>query len=537
MAPLPRAIPHHLHLPAGTAHTRRTPTLVAMATANGIAQFPTAAIAVALPTIHSDLDASTSQLQWTITAFTLAMSAFLIASGRLADSFGRRRVLFAGTGVFVAGSVLAAAAPNAAVLIAGCALTGLGAAGMIPTSLAVIVASYPPDQRGLPIGVWGAASAVSSAVGPLLGGALTGAIGWPAIFGFGAVVAGGLVAVALWATAESNDPQAEHRIDGTGLALAAASMTTLSLAVIQAPTWGLTSVTTLVLGAVALVLLVLFLVVERRAPAPLVDLSFFRSRNFSGATIVLFVLNFTLITALFFLPLQLQELLGSSVTEAGVQLLPLMGLMVVTLPVGGPLAERTGPLLPIVVGVAGMAGGMVWLSSADAGVTYGGLWPAMALVGAGTGLALTPMNLAAMNAIPSRQSGAAGGVFTTLSGLGVSFGVAVGGAVFNAVQLSRTESLAGDAGVSVDGATAQSLDGLLSGAPGASQTLATFPSSQQAALTTAVREAFADGLARAYQLGAVVALVGLVLALALVRARPPADDDVPTDVAGAPPTA
>jgi EmrB/QacA subfamily drug resistance transporter len=534
MALLRPATHRGLHLIPETRHPRRLPTLVAMAAAAGIGQFPTSAIAVALPTVHQELDASLSELQWMITAFTLAMSAFLIASGRLADTFGRRRVLLAGTAVFAGGSVVAALAGTAGMLIAGTAVAGIGVAAMTPSSLSIVVSSYPPERRGLPIGVWGASTALAQAFGPLIGGALTGGPGWQWIFWLNVAVAGAVIAVALWATAETRDPDAEPHIDTAGLGLAAAGLLTLTLPIIQAPTWGWGAPQTIILLAVAVALVLAFGLVERRSSAPLVDFGFFRRRNFSGATTVLFVLNFALIVALFFLPLYLQEQLGFSATEAGVRLLPLMGMLIVMLPLGGPVAERIGALPPIAVGVGVTALSLFVLAGAGVDTSYGDVWLPMALVGGGTGLALTPMNLAAMNAIPTRHSGSAGGVFTTLSGIGIAFGVAVTGAVFNSLQLSQTQSLAADRGIQVSAQQAQGLDGLLAGAPGARSTLAEFPHRTQEALEHVVREAFMHALGGAFRVGGFVALGGLLLALALIRRRPPADELEARQEAGAP---
>ncbi len=524
MAFLRPATPRGLHLLPHVVHPRRTPTLLAMAAAVGIANFPTSAIAVALPAIHEDLNASVGELQWTVTAFTLAMSAFLIAAGRLADIYGRRRIVLAGAGLFAGGSAIAALAPTAIVLIAGLAVAGLGAAALVPASLSIIVNAYPPEKRGLPIGVWGASSALAQAVGPLVGGALTGGLSWNWVFWLGTIVAVGIAFTVMWATAESSDPEAERRIDSLGLALVAGALVTLSLAIIQAPTWGWTEPQTIVLFAASIVLAAAFVVVERRVEAPLVNFAFFRARNFSGATIVLFVLNFALIVALFFLPLYLQELLGYSATEAGALMLPLMAAMVVMLPLGGKIVERTGPLPPIIVGIGTLTLSMFLLAGIDTKTTYSDVWLPMALCGGGTGLALTPMNVAAMNAIPTRQSGAAGGVFTTLSGIGISFGVAISGAVFNSVQVDETQSLAAAQGVKVSEAQATGLDGLLAGASDAQSGLSQFAKSSQAVLENVVDDAFVHAFGSAMRVGAFVALAGLVLALALIRNRPPADE-------------
>jgi EmrB/QacA subfamily drug resistance transporter len=521
------AIPRNLRSAPHVRHPRTLPTLIAMALAAGIGNYPTSALPVALPVLHDQLNASVSELQWAITAYTLAMSAFVIAAGRLADIYGRKRLLLAGSALFVAGSTLAAVAPTARAVIAGMAIAGLGFAAMLPASLSIVVSSYSPEKRGLPIGIWGGATVLFQGLAPLIAGVLTGELSWHWIFWFQAVIAVVVVVIVLWATAESRNPEAERRIDTAGVALIAATLMCLSLAVIQAPTWGLAAPQTLVLLGAAVALGALFVVNERRVSAPLVNFDFFRQKNFTGATIVLFVVNFALIVALFLLPLLLEELLGYSTTKTGLLMMPLIGATVVMLPIGGPIAERIGPLAPIVVGLIAMAGGLFLLGGVDRTSAYGDLWPAMILTGAGTGLALTPMNVAAMNAIHARESGAAGGVFTTLSGIGIGFGVAVAGAVFNAKQLSATQSLAADHGINLSKAKATNLDGLLAGASQAQHTLSTFSKSAQSTVHLVVKNALADGLSSAFVVGGSVALGGLVLAVILIRNRPPADAPEP----------
>lgn len=518
----PQAL-RHLHLIERISHPRPLPTLIAMSAAAAIAQFPPAAVAVALPSIHEELNASLGELQWTITAYTLATSAFLIAFGRLADTFGRRRILLIGTALFAAGSAVSALAGSALMVIAGTVIAGTGAAALTPASLSIVVSAYPPERRGLPIGVWGAAGAIMQGFGPLLGGALTTGLGWQWVFWPGALVAGMVVAVTLWSTAESRDPQAERHVDTVGVGLAAAALFTLSLAVIQGPTWGFGAPQTLILLGAALALGLGFVVFERRAAAPLVNFSMFRARNFTGATIVLFALNFALIVALFFLPLYLQEIQGSSASESGVQMLPLMVAMVLLLPVGGLLVERIGPLVPIVAGLGLAALGLVLLSRTDPATELSDLFVPMALVGGGSAVALTPMNVAAMNAIPTRQSGAAGGLFTTLSGIGIGFGVAMSGALFHSRQLSETERLVDATGTDITSAQAERLDGLLAGGSEPRAFLERLGGNPEA-IEAAVRQAFTDALGDAYLLGAAVALVALGLTAWLIRNRPPADE-------------
>ncbi|MGI9556980.1 MAG: MFS transporter, partial [Solirubrobacterales bacterium] len=241
MALLRPAIPRGLHLLPHARHAHPVVVLIAMALAAGIGNFPPSAVAIALPTLHDELNASTAELQWGITAYSIAMSTFLIVAGRLADMFGRRRLLLIGATIFIAGSATSALAPSALALIIGMTVSGVGFATMLPPSLAIVVNAYPPDKRGLPIGIWGASTVLFQALAPMIGGVLTGEIDWSAIFWFAAVIGAIVATLTVWAVPESKDASAEREIDATGVGLLGGALVTLSLAVIQGPTWGWTS--------------------------------------------------------------------------------------------------------------------------------------------------------------------------------------------------------------------------------------------------------------------------------------------------------
>ena len=332
--------------------------------------------------------------------------------------------------------------------------------------------AYPPAERGLPIGVWGAASTLAQSAAPILGGFLITELSWRFIFWLPVVLGLAIVALTLVSTLETRDERAERHLDALGVALAAGALASLMLAIIQGPVWGWSAAPTLTLFGASAALFVAFAVVESRARAPIVEFALFRSRNFSGATAGLFALNFAFIAALFFLPLYLQELLGRTPAEVGVLLLPLTAAIAIAMPLGGRLAERIGPLPPLSVGLAMVAIALWLMSDIDAASRTTDLIP-MVVLGIGYALAITPMNLAAMNAVPPRKSGSASGLFGTLSVVGISLGVAVTGAVFNAIQLDRTASLAAERGVALTGSQAKTLDGLLAGAGDAQQALET----------------------------------------------------------------
>lgn len=522
-----------MHASAPRSVGRRR-TLTATVAAAGIVQLPTAAIVVALPTIHAAFGTSMAELQWTVTAFMIPFSALLVTAGRLADVFGRRRVLLLGTALFAAGSAVAAAGPDVDVLIAGIAVAGAGGSLLMPSSMSIVTDVFTGASRGFAIGMWGAATELVSGIGVLIGGVLTGELDWRWIFGVCAAVAVAIAVLALRAAPESSDPTASRTVDVAGVALSTTALTSLTLALIQASSWGWGAPAVIALLAASVVLFAAFVAAERRAAQPVIDFSFFRRRNFLGSTIVIFVLDFSFGALLFFLPLYLQEILGDSPTEVGVLLLPLTGLMVVGSPLGGRIAARVGPRPPIVAGLALMAIAVYLISTLSADTGYAQLWFPSALMGFGVGLALTPMNLAAMNAVSRDHAGAASGVLVTLSGLGATLGVAVTGAIFDELLTERTITRSAGAGVAVTRAQAQDLDGLLAGASGARHTLERIAGSHASEVHAAVREAFVTALGTALKLSAALVAAGLVLAVVLLRRTSPADATATAPVAGAP---
>lgn len=498
-------------------------TLVATVAAAGIVQLPTAAIVVALPTIHSQLDTSITELQWAVTAFYIPFAAFLIAAGRLADVFGRRRLQLGGAGIFALGSALAMAAPDAQLLIAGIAIAGIGGAVLMPSSMSVLTNVFTGPRRGLAIGMWGAATELVSGIGVVIGGVLTGELSWRWVFGVDIAFAL-LIAVLAWRWApESRDPTASRRIDAGGALLSVAALTAVTLALIQGPAWGWGSASIVLLLAAAAALFAGLVVAERRAAEPVFNPAFFRRRNFAGATSSIFVIDFSFGALLFFLPLYFQEIAGYSAIETGVLLLPLTGLMVVASPLGGKVAARTGPRPPIVTGLSLMAIAIFWIA-ANLGVStsYSELWAPTAILGFGIGLALTPMNLAAMNAVSKDHAGSAAGLLVTLSGLGATLGVAVTGALFNELQTRETAAKLGEAGVHASREHAQQLASkvLAESAGGEKRQGAT---EHAAAVVDAVRSAFVSALGTSLLVSGFLVLVGVGLALALLRRSEPSD--------------
>jgi EmrB/QacA subfamily drug resistance transporter len=505
----------------GTGNWR---VLLAMGLASGITSVPNAALPLALPTLHREFDTSITVLQWTITGYLLAYASLMIAAGRLADIYGRKRVLMVGTALFMAGSVPGALTHDAIVLIASLIVAGIGAAVLTPASLAIITDAFRGERRGLAVGVWGAATALFSGLAPAIGGLATGEFSWRWLLWLNVIV-GAAVLIGALSVRETRDEEAQRgSLDWIGLVCSVGALAGVTLALNETPTqWSWSSPQTIVVLALAVALFVAFVLVEPRRRAPLIDLAMFAKRNLSGACLSLLVLNFALGAVLYFVPLYLMQLLDYTPLQGGLLLLPSSAGMMITMPIGGRLSDRYGPVWPIVGGMGLTAVATLLLAGIDARTSYRDLWIPLTLLGIGIGLALTPLNLAALGAVPQRLHAAVGGVLSTIGGVGLTLGVAGSGALFESLQSNRTSADAAKAGITLSHGAATSLEGLLAGTPSAAKTLASFPAEQHATLHAAVRDGFLSALGTTMALSFGVVVVGIALTLALVRRQPAVD--------------
>jgi EmrB/QacA subfamily drug resistance transporter len=494
--------------------------LVAMALASGITSVPNAAIVLALPTIHRQFDTSLTVLEWTVTGYLLAYSALMIAAGRLADVFGRMRLLRWGTILYAGASIPAALAGDSTVLIVGLVVVGIGGAVLTPASLAIVTDSFRGPSRGLAVGVWGGATALGSGLAPAIGGVLTQEASWRWILWLNVIV-GALILLFSRRAAETYDEEASRRVDFTGVVLSVVGLAALTLALNEAPdTWAFGSAKFILVLTAGVVMLVGFVLIERRLRNPLIDMAIFLRRNVSGSTTVLFVLNFAFGAVLFFLPLYLQEQIGFGSLKAGLLLLPLSIPMVAAMPLGGRAFERLGPNPPILGGMVLAGVAMVLLGSVSTSTRYSSLWLPLVLLGLGVGLALTPLNLATLNATSLRNHGTVGALLSMIAGLGATFGVALTGAVFEQLQVRDIVNAAAQRGIVLTHAAAGQLDGLMSGTPTASHALARYPAAQQPGIRTAVHQGFVSAFGGAMLLSFGLVAVGAVIALVLIRRRP-----------------
>jgi EmrB/QacA subfamily drug resistance transporter len=492
-------------------------TLLAATAASGITSLPTTALGVTLPTIQDEFSANLSQLQWTLTAYSLAYASLLVAAGRLGDIFGHRRLFLTGLTVFGLAAVLAALATSPLWLILSLAVIGAGAAMMVPASLSILTNEFEGHGRVKAIAVWGGASGLVSGLGPVIGGVLTGLAGWPSIFWVTAVVAFLIFVVAYRAVRESRDPTASHRIDYGGVVCLAGGITMLSFALIQGAPNSWTATPTLVaFGASAAFFTALYFV-ERRSANPILELSLLRHRNFVGGMAVKFVVNFVLASLLFLLPLYLREILGYSAVEAGVLLLPLSATFLVSLPLGARMMERYGPRRPMVIGLVLATFSLAVISNITIKTTYEDLWPPMLALGFAIGLVLTPMNVVSINAVPVRQHGEATGILTTVIGIGSVMGVALTTAVFRTLEDNQLDHVLKRMGHRIPDSVERTLEGILSRAEDAEAALERFPPLVQRDIVGAVRLAFVYAISNALWIAVGVAALGVVVTLVALR--------------------
>ena len=414
-------------------HNRRWWTLGAMSFALFMVMLDNTAVNVALPSIQEDFGASLSALEWTVNAYTLTFAVLLVTGGRLGDIFGRRRMFLFGVVVFALASATIGFAPSEGWLVASRAVQGVGAAFMMPGTLSIISNAFPPEERGKAIGTWAGVSAIALAVGPLLGGWLTEDVSWRAIFFINLPVAIGAVIVTLFAAHESRDETVGRTVDLPGIAGITVSLTALVFALVEGNSWGWGSPKIIGLLALSVVALAAFVVVEKRAVAPVVDFDALRSRQFLGANIVAFMVSFGMLAMFFFLALYMQNILGFSPLQAGVRFLPATVVIIFAGPIAGRLADRFGPRPLMTAGMLITAVSLFWQSRIGVDTSYGFLAPAFVLMGLGMGLVMSPMSMAAMNAVDRTKAGVASGTLSMFRMVGGTFGVAALGALVSSV--------------------------------------------------------------------------------------------------------
>ena len=458
------------------SHGRKWLGLALLATVQFMVVLDIAIVNVALPSIQTDLGFSQENLQWVISAYALFFGGFLLLGGRTADLLGRRRLFVAGLVVFSAASLLSGLAWSDDALIVARAVQGLGAAMITPAALAILMTTFSEGkERNTALGVWGATGAFGAVAGVLLGGILTDFLSWEWVFYINVPV--GLAALALTPVllSESRDPYVRS-FDVPGAVLVTSGMVTLVYAITQARSYGWGSVETIGLFAAAGVLLAAFAVWEARAKEPLMPFSIFRIRTVAAANISGLILGTVTFSMFLMLTLYMQQVLTYSPLKTGVAYLAVAGTAIIWSTVAAQLVTRIGVKPVIAAGMGFLTAGLLYFTQISVGGSYvGDLLPGFLLIAVGLGFTFVPISIAALAGVQTSQAGLASGLFNTSQQIGGALGIAA----LSAIATSTTE------------------DGVASGTP--------------------VPQALTDGFETALLWGGIIAALGIVVALVLVR--------------------
>jgi EmrB/QacA subfamily drug resistance transporter len=435
-----------------------------------------AVVNVALPSIQVDLGFSQENLQWVISAYALVFGGLLLLGGRAADLLGRRRIFLAGVVVFTAASLLAGLAWSEPSLIGARALQGLGAAVISPAALSILSTTFAEGrERNIALGVWGAVGGFGAAAGVLLGGVLTDALSWEWIFFVNVPVGAVAFLLAPVLLAESRDAQVQ-RFDAAGAGLVTTGLAALVYAITQAGQDGWVAGQTVGFGGLALALLVGFVAWELRQAEPLMRFGILRTRTVSGANVAGFILGTALFSMFLMLTLYMQQVLGYSPMRTGVAYLAVAGTAIIWSTVAAQLVTRIGVKPVLVTGMASLTAGLTYFTQVSVGGSYvGDLLPGFLLTGLGIGFSFVPISIAALAGVGNSEAGLASGLFNTSQQIGGALGIAA----LSTIATSRT----GDA----------------------------------VASGSALPDALVSGFTGAFAAGVVVAALGVVAAVTLIR--------------------
>ena len=385
--------------------------LLATVLGSAMASIDATVVGIALPAIGRDFGASLASLQWVVTGYALTLAGLLLLAGALGDRYGRRSVFVTGVIWFALASALCGLAVDTPMLVAARALQGVGAALLTPGSLAILEASFRPEDRGKAIGAWSGFSGVGTAIGPFIGGWLIQAVSWRLIFAINLPIAALVIVVAWRHVPESRDQDARGGLDVAGGALVTAGLVGVTYGLIEGPAAGWASAGPLTAMIAGAALLGAFVLRERRAAAPVLPLTLFSSAQFTAANVVTFVVYAALGGALFLLPIQLEQVSRYTALQAGVSLLPVTAIMLALSARSGALAARIGPRLQMSVGPVVIAAGLTLFAR----IGYSGdylteVLPAVLVFGLGLAINVAPLTSTVLAAVPARHAGAASAV-------------------------------------------------------------------------------------------------------------------------------
>lgn len=486
-------------------------TLLVVSAATFMLLLDVTIVVVALPDIQHALDATFGGLQWTTDAYALVLAVFLLTSGSLADQYGRKRLFLIGLTIFTLGSLLCGLAQSQVMLVGSRGLQGIGGAILFATSLALLASTFRGQDRGVAFGVWGAVAGVATALGPILGGVITSEISWRGIFLVNLPIGIAAIGITLRRVEESRAPRAS-RIDWLGVLTLTATLFTLVYGLIRASEerWGERGVATCFV--LAAVFLAAFVLVESRVAEPMFDLSLLRTPTFLGGSIAAFAMNASLFAMFLYFVLYLQNDLGYSPLGTGARLLVSSGATLIAAIAAGRLMSQLPTRWLIGPGLIGVGIGLVLMRGVTADSEWTHLLPGFIISGFGAGMVNPPLASTAIGVVPVHRAGMAAGVNQTFRQVGIAVGIALYGSLFSSsLHSALNERLGGVSAVSVD----EVAEGVRRGTAG--QVIADTPPKLRGQVEGALHASFASALNDILLVSGVLALMGGVLAMLLIR--------------------
>jgi EmrB/QacA subfamily drug resistance transporter len=493
------------------AYGRRWHALGVLAAALLVTAIGNTILNVALPTIRDQLDASSSQLQWIVDAYLLVFAGMLLTAGSLGDRFGRRRALVVGLAVFGAGSIFAALSTGSTELIAARALMGLGAAGIMPTTLSVITNMFPPEERPKAIAVWAAVAGLGVAVGPIAGGFLIESADWKWIFLVNLPLVAVLLVGAYALVPESRDPESP-RLDVVGAGLSILGLASIVWSLIEAPNRGWGDPMVLASFAAGTVVAAVFVWWEQRVEHPMLQVSVFRNRRFSAASASVAFVYFSLMGVSYFLTTYLQSVLGHSALGSGELMLAIAGGIMVTSRIAVPLTQRIGAKIVVAGGLGVVSLGMLLFTTLGVGSSDAQVCAVIGLMGLGMGLTMSPATESIMGSLPPAKAGIGSAMNDVVREVAGTLGIAVLGSVLASAYSSSMDSAV--AGLPANAAAAAS-----DSVGAADQVAGQMGGSGGADLVVAAHQAFVASMSTTASIAAAIAVVGAVIAAVFLPAR------------------